>query len=118
MEKDITALFCLVDDFYKSLKQEMEKHQISDGKKIRKQTRIPGLGESEIMTIAIMFQESPRRNFKYFYKSYLQLYKAEFPNMPSYERFVALMPRVLYLLTILFCCVLRRGSRIALILLL
>jgi hypothetical protein len=91
----------LVDDFYKSLKEEIEKHQISDGGKIRKQTRIPGFSESEIMTIAILFQESPCRNFKYFYKSYLQLYKPEFPNMPSYERFVALMPRVLYLLTIL-----------------
>jgi hypothetical protein len=103
----------LVDDFYKSLKEEIEKHQISEGGKIKKRTRIPGLTESEFMTIAIMFQESPCRNFKYFYKTYLQLYKAEFPNIPSYERFITLMSRALYLLVILFCCILRRGSRVA-----
>ena len=58
-------------------------------------------------TIMLMFQESPCRNFKYFYKSYLQQYKPEFPKMPNYERFVALMPRILYFLTLLFCCTLK-----------
>jgi hypothetical protein len=33
--------------------------------------------------------------------------------MPSYERFITLMPRVLYLLTFLFCCILRKRSKIA-----
>ena len=33
--------------------------------------------------------------------------------MPTYERFVALMPRVLYLLVILLCCLFRRGSKAA-----
>jgi hypothetical protein len=113
MKKDITALFCLVDDFYKSLRQEIGKHQISNEGKIRKPTRIPGLIESEIMTIILMYQESPCRNFKYFYNSYLQLYKSEFLRMPSYERFITLMPRVLYLLTILFCCILRKCSKVA-----
>ena len=108
MKKDITRLFCLVDDFLKALEEERKKKQIEDGKKPRKPTRTPGLTESEIATIVLMFQESPCRNFKYFYKSYLQQYKPEFPKMPSYERFVALMPRILYFLTLLFCCTLRK----------
>ena len=111
MKKDITRF--LVDDFLKALEEERKKKQIEEGKKRRKPTRIPGLTESEIATIVLMFQESPCRNFKYFYKSYLQQYRPEFPKMPSYERFVALIPRILYLLTLLFCCTLRKRSKIA-----
>ena len=33
--------------------------------------------------------------------------------MPTYERFVALIPRILYFLTLLFCCTLRKRSKIA-----
>ena len=88
--------------FLKALEEERKNKQIEDGKKMRKPTRTPGLTESEIATIVLMFQESPCRNFKYFYKSYLQQYRPEFPKMPSYERFVALMPRILYFLTLLF----------------
>ncbi len=107
MKRDITKLFCFVDDFLKALEKEREK------KKAKKTTRTPGLTESEVATIVLVFPESPCRNFKYFYKSYLQQYKAEFPRMPSYERFVALMPRILYFLTLLFCCTLRKRSEIA-----
>ena len=82
---DITRF--LVDDFLKALAKERKKKQIEDGKKPRKPTRTPGLTESEIATIVLMFQESPCRNFKYFYESYLQQYRPEFPN---YGRFVAL----------------------------
>ena len=113
MKKDITRLFCLVDDFLKALEEKRKKKQIEDGKKPRKPTRTPGLTESEVATIVLMFQESPCRNFKYFYKSYLQQYKPEFPKMPSYERFVALIPRILYFLTLLFRCTLRKKSKIA-----
>ena len=109
MKKDITRLFCLVDDFLKEIEEERKKKQIEDGKSQRKPTRTPGLTESEIATIVLMFQESPCRNFRYFYKTYLQQYKPEF----RYERFVALMPRILYFLTLLFCCTLRKRSKIA-----
>ena len=103
MKKDITRLFCLVDDFLKELEEERKKKKIEDVKKPRKPTRTPGLTESEITTIILMFQESPCRNFKYFYKSYLQQYRPEFPKMP----------RILYFLTLLFCCTLRKRSKIA-----
>jgi hypothetical protein len=85
MKRGITELFCFVDDFYKTMKNEMENHQICNKEKPKMLTRIPGLTNSEIMTIMLMFQESPCRNFKYFYKSFLQLYRPEFPQIPSYS---------------------------------
>lgn len=113
MKKDITELFCFIDDFYQSINSESRKYQIINKESARTPTRIPNLTESEIMTIMLMFQDSPCRNFKYFYKMHLRLYESEFPKMPSYERFITLMPRVLYLLTILLCCMLRKDSKIA-----
>jgi len=41
MKKDITRLFCLVDDFLKALEKERKKKQIEDGKKPKKPTRTP-----------------------------------------------------------------------------
>ena len=55
MKKDITRLFCFVDDFLKALEEEKKNKQIEDGEKSRKPTRIPGLTESEIATIVLMF---------------------------------------------------------------
>jgi len=93
MKKDITELYCFIDDFTKSCKEMMQSKQIALNGKCNKPTRSPGLSESEIITIILLFQQSPCKNFKYFYNSYLALYKDEFPAMPSYERFIALMPR-------------------------
>jgi DDE family transposase len=113
MKKDTTKLFCDVDDFTQSIKKEILSHRLSNEKSTHQPTRKPGLDESEIMTIILLFQESPCRNFKYFYTSYLQLYKGEFPGMPSYQRFVALMPRVLHLLTILLYCLFAKSKGIS-----
>lgn len=56
---------------------------------------------SEIMTIAIFFQQSHYRTFKAFYIDYVQLQlRAEFPELVSYNRFIELLPRVLTPLTI------------------
>ena len=111
MKKDITELFCFVDDFTKDIEEEVKTHQLQKNK--RHLTRVPGLTDSEIMTILLMFQDSPCRNFKYFYKSYLQLYQSEFPRMPCYERFVVLMPRVLHLLVFLLYCLFSPGKGMA-----
>lgn len=61
MKKDISRLFCLVDDFLKALKEEGKNKQIEDGKRQRKPTRIPGSTASEVATIVLMFQKSPCR---------------------------------------------------------
>ena len=113
MKKDITELFCFVDDFAKDMEKEIKNHQLQQTSISRQPTRVPGLTDSEIMTILLMFQESPCRNFKYFYKSYLQLYHSEFPKMPCYDRFVTLMPRVLHLLVLLLYCLFSPGKGIA-----
>jgi hypothetical protein len=92
MKKDITECFTFVDDFC----QQYDVHfQALILPSKRKTTRIPGLAISEIMTIVLLFHNSPAKNFKYFYKSYLQLYKSEFPKLPEYNRFIELQQRCL-----------------------
>lgn len=113
MKKDITSLFCFIDDFCQSIDGCIKSHQIAEGNQKTQPTRTPGLMNSEIMTIMLLFQESHFKNFKYFYKFYMPLYRSEFPKMPSYERFVFLMSRPLYLFVILLTCILRRDSKIA-----
>ena len=113
MKKDITELFCFVDDFAKGIAKEVKSHQLKNNKFLRRPTRTPGLTDSEIMTILLMFQQSPCRNFKFFYKSYLQLYHSEFPKMPCYDRFLTLMPRVLHLLVFFLYCLFSPGKGVA-----
>ena len=102
MKKDITEAFCMIDDFVQEYKKLMNSVQIQ-GKKstVRKKTRVPNLTESEIICIVLLFQLSPCKNFKYFYNSYAQLYKSEFPSMPCYERFVTLKPRIIHIMMVL-----------------
>lgn len=92
MKKDITKLYVVVDDFCKQYEQYLNSQALP---KSRKLTRTPCLEISEIMTIVLLFQQSPAKNFKYFYTSYLQLYTSEFPTLPSYNRFVELQQRCL-----------------------
>lgn len=107
MKKDITALFCFVDDFAKLFEAEAKKHALESGVKHRKPTRLPGLSDSEIATIILLFQQASIRNFKHFYELYLKpLYREDFPQLPTYERFVALMPRVLVMFVALMSFVL------------
>jgi hypothetical protein len=102
MKQDITELFCLIDDFTKYYAEAIKTKQLSSGLiSHRCKTRIPGLEPSEIICIILLFQTSPCKNFKYFYNSYAQLYKPEFPEMPCYARFVSLMPRVIHIMAIL-----------------
>jgi len=53
---------------------------------------------SEIMTIAIAFHHSNFRDFKHFYLRLADWHRAEFPDLVSYQRFVALMLSVIVLL--------------------
>lgn len=58
------------------------------------------------MTIVLLFHQSPCRNFKSYYQLYLPFYISEFPRLPCYERFVALMPRTLQPMTLLLSAIL------------
>jgi len=81
-----------VDDFCQQYDLHFQVHTLSSK---RKPTRTPGLAISEIMTIVLLFHKSPAKNFKYFYTSYLQLYRSEFPKLPKYNRFIELQQRCL-----------------------
>ncbi len=62
----------------------------------RRRRRATRLSPSEIMTILILSQQSGYRTFKGFYTQHVQTrLRAEFPQLVSYVRFVALTPRVL-----------------------
>jgi hypothetical protein len=95
MLKDITPLFCFVDDFCKTADVWLNSNALPN----RNPTRTPNIGLSEVLTIILLYYQSPCKNFKYFYQSYLPLYKKDFSALPSYSRFVQLQRRVLtYLL--------------------
>ena len=103
---DLTSLYCSVDDFWKTFKQEWDKNLIESGK--TKKGPKASLSIPEMMTIVIMFQQSNFRTFKHFYINISLYYRKEFPQLVSYSRFVhlkktLLIPLFAYLLN-------RKGS--------
>lgn len=85
---DSTELYCTVDDFWKSFKQEWDKHLIDAGRS--KRGPEPELSIPEMMTIVILFHQSNYRTFKYFYEYVCKYLKKDFPKLISYSRFVYL----------------------------
>jgi len=71
----------------------------------KQRQRARSLTISEIMTILIAFYQSHYRDFKaYYHQQVLKHWRAEFPNLVSYSRFVeyipsALVPLIMYLRT-------------------
>ncbi len=60
-----------------------------------------GLGESEIMTVLMHYHQAGYRTFKGYYERHVTAFlKGHFPQLPSYQRFIELMPRVLLPLTL------------------
>src|SRR5690349_7376746 len=93
----ILDLFCSVDEFWQWFAPEREL--VTSGR--RRRRRATRLHPSEIMTIAILFQQSGYRTFKAFYTQEVQGHlRAEFPQLVSYHRFIELLPRVLVPLTV------------------
>ena len=93
-QMSLLLLFCHVDDFCQRFEPHWYREQRSIGPKRRR--RAGKLCTSEIMTIMIHFHQSRYRDFKSYYTQYVQVYlRSEFPQLISYERFVALMPTVL-----------------------
>jgi len=91
MKKDITELYSFIDDFCQ-IYLKHEKKKLLPSLKVR--NRSCGMSLSEMITIMIMYHTSYAKNFKYFYKSYVEyLHKDDFPDALSYNRFVELMPR-------------------------
>lgn len=97
----LTELFCLIDDFCRLFEPTWEQHLLTSGNKKRK--RRSTLSLSELMTLTILFHQLRFRQFKIFYQDYVCRHlRAEFPRLPSYNRFVELMPRCAAPLAALF----------------
>ncbi len=92
---DLLNVFCPVDDFCQPFVPEGSSKQITDGK--RRRNRTSRLCPSEIITILLLFQQSGYRNFKTFYLMHVCVYwRAAFPGLLSYSRFIELVPSVLH----------------------
>lgn len=91
----LTRIFCEIDDFCKEFKQYMQSKLLPSVSK-GKRGPVCKASDSEIMMILIWFQSSGFRNFKYFYNEFVCQYWANaFPNLPSYNRFLEMIPRVM-----------------------
>jgi transposase len=96
----LTRIFCDIDDFCKELNTQMNPLLPPNRCQARRGPRCC-LSDSEIMTILIFFQSSSFRNFKHFYHGFLCVYwKKAFPTLPRYHRFIEIMNRVIYPLTL------------------
>jgi hypothetical protein len=90
----ILDLFCSVDAFWQRFEPLWERELLASGRRQRR--RATRLHPAEIMTILILFQASGYRTFKGFYTQHVHAHlRDEFPQLVSYTRFVALMPRYL-----------------------
>jgi len=91
---DIVTIFCDIDDFCRHLLTARYPQLAAPGR--------PGksyggrLTLSEVMTILVFFHASHYRTFKHFYLAHmLGQRRGEFPALPSYTRFVELIPLTL-----------------------
>jgi transposase len=91
---DIVTMFCDIDDFCRHLLTaqypQLAAHS-SQSKPYRSRLTL-----SEVMTILVLFHVSHYRTFKHFYLAHLLVQRrGEFPTLPSYTRFVELIPLTL-----------------------
>jgi hypothetical protein len=99
MSLPITALFCCLDDFCR-IYEEWERHGLLGNS--RRRRREGKLALSEMLFIMVLFPASPFKDFKSFYRhGVCGLYRGCFRETPVYERFVALMPRLLVPMAVL-----------------
>lgn len=99
MHKDITEIFCFIDDFAKLYEQNEKKRLLPSN---RQRYRETSMSLGELLTIMVIFHTSYAKNFKYFYKSYIEhFYSQDFPNAVSYNRFVELISRLFIPLNVL-----------------
>ena len=95
----LVRIFCEIDDFC----SELENHTKHQALPTPTQTRTGPpccLDDSEIMTILILFQMTRFRDFKTFYLFVKQHWLDYFPTMPSYQRFIELIKRVIFPMTL------------------
>ena len=87
----IDFLFSCIDDFCKIFSHWECNSALPSGSKRRRSSR---MHLSERLTIVILYHSGGYKNFKYFYKSFVETRPDLFPNPLSYNRFIELMPRL------------------------
>jgi IS5 family transposase len=99
MAVDITALYCCLDDFCKAFR-DWEAHRLIPSPMTRQR---PGkLSRSEMLFIVVLFHLSPFKHFKAFYHYGVgHQHRACFGELPHYDRFVSLVPRLFVPLMVL-----------------
>ncbi len=97
----VVEIFCIVDDFCHKLKQEQASQTLAHEVETRGRKSI--FYVSEVFTILVLFQFFKYRTFKDFYTRHVQLYlRGEFPNLPSYTRFVEIQSKALFAMVAFF----------------
>src|SRR3954465_8538694 len=98
--------FCQFDDFFQAFCPHWEARRLGGkAQPAKKRGPQPGLVDSEIMTILVLYHSSRFSNFKAFYEGVvLTLLRSAFPKAPCYARFIALthhvwVPLTVFLLT-------------------
>jgi len=92
----MVAIFCDLDDFCRHRLRACSPQLSAAGDDPPKRSRSQSLSLSEVMTILVFFHASPYRTFKHFYFAHmLEQRRGEFPALPSYNRFVELIPMTL-----------------------
>ena len=90
----VTEFFVEADDFCQEFEVEIRKHLIAskaNGYRLRKSQ----LSDSEIISILLLFHFGQFNNFKAFYTQYVCAHLTDlFPDLVSYQRFVALKKKV------------------------
>src|SRR4051812_34296445 len=90
----LTEIYVDVDDFCKA-KRSLIQHALRYCGAYKK-SHPNRLTLSEVMTILVYYHLSPYKNFKAYYTRHVcGDLKREFPDLVSYDRFVALIPRTL-----------------------
>ena len=99
MAIDITALYCCLDDFCKVFK-DWEAHRLIPAPATRQ--RAGKLSRAEMLFIVVLFHLSPYKNFKTFYLYGIGVqHRTCFRDLPHYDRFISLMPRLFVPLMVL-----------------
>ena len=90
-EDMLISMFCQLDDFCATL----ENWKAQRPGQFPVPTRKPRLSDSELMAIYIFYQHSGYKCFQYYYENMVATtLKTYFPGIPSYPRFVGLIPYI------------------------
>ena len=95
---NLTELYCHIDDFCKLHQQHLTAYAIPHKSKSskKKRNRPCRISLAEIITLLVLFHQIRYREFKAFYFDYVcRWLKKEFPHLPSYQRLLELIPRVI-----------------------